>query len=267
MSDILKPLTVDVVERARFKVIKDFTSWFTSFAFLNQHNGFRPGKLHAFIGTTGGGKSTLMRSILIDALKLNPDKRVGVYLSEESKDDLRACMSLIEGVNMDGAVVISEIDSKKEALSVFKDLIATSHFDLIFIDNITTSLHYNDQKPDKQFQFVQSLKELASKSRVPIVMIAHTAAGVSDNMGRLINENDIRGSKSVVNLCEYLYILQRFKAGQTFFPTVTIKKSREFAIDKSLFWLKYEKAQMIYSGDLYLSFEDFKKIYKNRNAL
>ena len=36
--------------------------------FLREHNGYRNGKLHLFIGTASSGKSTLVRSLILDAV-------------------------------------------------------------------------------------------------------------------------------------------------------------------------------------------------------
>jgi ABC-type proline/glycine betaine transport system ATPase subunit len=58
--------------------------------FLNAHNGLRRGSLHLVLGTTGGGKSTLVRTVLRDII-FNADNQlsVGVWLSEETVEDYK----------------------------------------------------------------------------------------------------------------------------------------------------------------------------------
>ena len=69
--------TVESLEiRRGQKKRRDLT---TAFGFLSAHNGLRKGKLHVLLSRTGGGKSTLGRSILFDALDNNPDLIVFVY--------------------------------------------------------------------------------------------------------------------------------------------------------------------------------------------
>ena len=42
----------------------------TRLNFLGQINGLRPQKFHLVIGTAGGGKSTLLRTILLDMVEI-----------------------------------------------------------------------------------------------------------------------------------------------------------------------------------------------------
>lgn len=267
MSDQFKTLETNETEKALFKENREYTAWFSKFSFLLQHNGFRPGGLHTFLGTTGGGKSTLMRSLLIDALKLNPGKTLGVYLSEESKDDLRASLSVLEGCDFSRAEVVSELDGGPEVFRDFVERIFAGQYDLVIIDNLTTMNSYNDQKPERQYQVVQFLKKLAVDAGVAIIIVCHTDGKTQDNGNRLLSEIDLRGSKSLVNLTQFLYVMQRFKINENFFPTITIRKYRGHVIEHSLFLLKFNKKTMLFDADVSLPFEEFKKIFKMRNTL
>ena len=56
---------------------RDKVHWYSDYHFLNEHKGHRPGALHLYLGVAHGGKSTLMRSLLIDALKkCDKDKKI-----------------------------------------------------------------------------------------------------------------------------------------------------------------------------------------------
>ena len=50
----------------------NFTYHDSQFEFLKIHNGFRPGELHMVIAPMGGGKSTLIRTMIYDQLKFKP---------------------------------------------------------------------------------------------------------------------------------------------------------------------------------------------------
>jgi ABC-type Mn2+/Zn2+ transport system ATPase subunit len=78
----------------------------TSFNFLDDHYGFRPGKVHMFVGPTGGGKSSLVRTILN---KMCSSHKILCLTTEESVDDLETTMAYAkEKINHDNFFVVEE---------------------------------------------------------------------------------------------------------------------------------------------------------------
>jgi len=240
----------------------------TSFNFLNAHKSFRPGSIHTFLGKSGQGKSTLMRSILFHLI-LNC--RVFLWLSEETLDNLQIGLFKREIPKhaVDNLTVFSEVDSNiignkkiiKAALNAYDE----SFSDIIIIDNITTSMAYGDVI-QQQSQFVANLKSIASEYKIPIVVIAHTRFGIQDN--KLIEDEDVRGFKKISNMSDYFYALQMFYTVDGKYQTLRILKSRyhDDAVGR-FYQLVYEPKIKSYSHDKELNFLEFKEIFNRRNKL
>lgn len=240
------------------------------FGFLNSHNGLRPGKLHTMMGVSGGGKSTMIRSMIRDFAfcKENTDKRMMVWLSEESVEDFRVEFSR-SGLDHERLVSISIFSELDEQMTPtkFQEILVNQAPAVLLYDNITTSSFYADRTIRDQNRFCQWMKKLTKTENIATVMIAHTGANVNDSMNRLIEMNDIRGSKAIVNLSEFFYILQRFQLKESFFPTITISKSRGQDVVNRIYKLDYDKHFRSYTGDVAIDFEKFKKMFNERNRL
>ena len=251
----------------------------TNLIFLKQHKGIRKGKMHLFIGVSGGGKSTLTRTILLDVTAaLKKGKKVGVWLSEETSVEFLTQLAY-SGVAhnaqllLDRMVFFSEQDadnllkSPKEKFEEFASFFSDENFDVVFFDNITTSNLYADKKPDVQVEIIKKLKAQAQKTETALVLIAHSGAAASANQNRLIEANDIRGSKQAVNLSEYVYLMQTFNIKSRVITTLRIEKSRSHSVSEKFFQLGYDSIMKTYSTARALDFEAFKAIFKERDKL
>lgn len=243
----------------------------TGYAFLGAINGHRPGKVHLYLGTTGGGKSTLIRSILKELVEYSMDlEDIMVWLSEEDVDDLRIEMSRCKTKeNFNKVHVFSEQDCKDEwsAAELFASSLAKIEPAILIFDNLTTSIFYMDKRPHEQGAFASQLKKIARDKNIPILAVAHTKAEICENYSKIINSQDIRGTKSIVNMAQFIYIMQRFKVGEEYYPTIRLEKARGFSIKNSMFGLVYEHEQHIYQGDYIINFEQFKELFSKRNRL
>ena len=248
-----------------------FVFWKSNFKFLQEHNGLRPSNLHLILGSTHIGKSTLVRSILADLARYNSDyTRCLVWLSEESVKDFTlefSCIGipkeLIENIR-----VISEQDiglSERETAQIFQA--EASKSSIVIFDNITTSCFYMDKKVEVQSSVATFLKHLVNKVNIPIILVAHTRTGISEGHSFLIEPEDIRGCRSIVNLIEFCYVLQAVRADDKFYPFLRICKNRGQEVSSRLFLLKYNLESRIYSHDKAVSFDFFKDIFKERNKL
>ncbi len=241
--------------------------------FLNSHNGIRRGKMHLLMAPTGVGKSTLIRTLVRDLLFNNGGLRLFIWLTEESASELKEQLAFGMPSNkvLDNAVIFSEFDNKHmdiDQLGEFYEKLVTEHKpDVLLLDNITTSKMYREMTTTRQAEVTTRIKNLTDSSGTATFLIAHTGANVQDNQNRLIDENDIRGSKYITTITEFLYILQPLRVGERLFQFIRIKKHRGQELKHSLFYLVYNKHLKAFDNDMERSFEEFKEIFKLRNQL
>ena len=261
--------------------------FYSAFDFLNNHNGWRNGCLHTFLGTTGAGKSTLVRTLIVDAIQSiqerKQDSKILIILSEETRIDFLTEIALVNfKVDLNRLVIFSELEALQEykqkeiVLSQLRLLISEENISLAFYDNITTSVFYEGATVKEQSQYVLNLKSLAIEKNIPLAVIAHTGAQVSDNFHRLIEPNDIRGTKTLVNTSQFLYIMQRFiedktdaqgKSTPEITQTLRVTKHRGQDMRSTLYILRYIAKARVYGCDDILPFSDLKEIFKRRNKL
>lgn len=247
----------------------------TKYNFLKSHNGFRKGNLHMFLGTSGGGKSTLMRSLLIDIMQNleENDEFILLWLSEErSKDYFRELYQTgIPYKLLSRIKVYSEVDDiekgSKQILKKMEWLINEYKPTAFVYDNITTSIEYATASTKEQDSFFSRLKMLAVSSDIPFVLTAHTNAEIGENYEGIIEQNNIRGSKMPPMICEYFYILQSFYCNEERFNTIKITKFRGNPVDHRLFELNYQHDMRLFTQDKKLKFDTFKEVFKKRNKL
>lgn len=264
--------TLTKSESITLKAINNWVYYKSDFNFLKAHKGLRESKLHLLIGTTGSGKSTVVRSILFDLLSKTKDKNILMLLSEETANDLKTDLAKLDldMENIKNLYVVSEEEIEESEVPYIKRLeayIKRNNIKIFIFDNITTSFAYNDMNAKAQFEFVKSIKAMTKKLYLTTLLIAHTGAQISGGANRMLNENDIRGSKSVVNLAEFLYIIQLIEVGETYFQTLRIIKHRSQNPDAKLFQLIFNKSRNIYERDRILPFDQFKDCYDKRNRL
>jgi len=245
----------------------------SSMGFLNAHNGLRRGSVHVLIGTSGGGKSTLVRSIVRDFLfhPSNQDLGIAILLSEETCREYKA--QLVFGLEslepLKRGALLSEEDNQNEDFDYFLEQSSILAPDLLIYDNLTTSRFYEGASIKEQKEMFTKIKTFTKKNNCATVVVAHTRADVNDGMDRLINMNDIRGSKSIPNMAEFFYILQRFKDGDTdhFYPTIRTVKHRGQELLESMYLLNYDKRFRAYMSDKPLNWAQLVEYHKKRQRL
>jgi hypothetical protein len=239
----------------------------TKFAFLRIHRGLRENKMHLLISPTHGGKSTAVRSVLFDVVLNNRDKQVLIILSEETVEEFKIEFSKTFPSHdiLDNVTIMSEQDgaiSVSELKKIINGAINASKCDLLFYDNITTSTLYPD---DFKTQEASALWLKALSKTVTLFLIAHTNENSGAN--KLLTESDIRGSKKLPNLVEFLYVLQPIMVGNKMFQFINIRKHRGQETDNKLFRLYYNPELSTFDRDQAVSFDDVKEVFKMRNKL
>lgn len=257
-------------EQAEFETEQNRVHFGSNLGFLNAHNGLRRGSLHLVLGTTGGGKSTLVRTILRDLI-FRPEKEfhVALWLSEEEVQDYRAQVAygMPSHDRLLNTSAFSELCAENVSELRFFEWLEFNKPDVLIFDNITTSKFYNDRQVSEQGKFANKLKQATKRLNMATIVIAHTDAKATDSMGRLITINDIRGSKTISNLAEFAYILQRFELEKNFFPTIRTVKHRSQELIHNLYMLIYDNRLRSFSGDKAIEFKQFKEVFNARNKL
>lgn len=252
------------------------SGFISKYAFLRAHKGLKNGNIHTFIGTSGGGKSTLSRTLILDALDniKSKDEKIVIWLSEEKTEDY-VLQLYKSGISFDilknYLKIYSEIDNagknSKQILDRIKFVLNNNRAIAFFYDNITTSMEYASGTVSIQDNFFADLKKLCVSSCIPFVIFAHTNAKINENYEGIIDQNDIRGSKAPAMLSEFFYIMQSFYIKNERFNTIKITKNRGLNITNRLYLLNYMADMFIFNTDKQLDFEEFKEIWKERNRL
>ncbi len=239
----------------------------SDFKFIKAHNGFRPGYTHVLLGMTSTGKTTLVRSILKDMYRAG---RIFVWLSEESNESFAGSLATINRLeNVNNIIFESEVTRQKIPIQQLKhelelELI-NSKAKIFLFDNITTSRLHLGQRFEEQSKNIMWLKELCIRLKIPFVILAHTKSGLDKS--RLLEPDDILGDKTLSNLAEYFYTIQRIVVRDKIFTLLHVNKSRYHDGAGKIYKLVYDQAGRYYSCDVEYDFEQFKKIYADRNKL
>ncbi len=285
MSD-LKPedggFSFEVGEREkRIEEMKVFHLKPTRFRFINDHYGLKKSKRHILMGTSGTGKSTQARSLLLDIAK---NHKVLVYSSEESHSDTKDMFALrgLENEDISNLKFLHEEEVAEACKEDFKNLeeftrmlsvrLINSNAECLFFDNITTSDFYDGQDYNAALAFLRNLYKITKEFNIPLFLVAHTKAGIKDDQQGLIGPDDVKGPKALTNKCEFLYIYQKFigSSGATTTPTygtVRVRKARGMGNVDSTYLLDYDFDQYAYYGDKKITFDQFNEIYSERAKL
>lgn len=238
------------------------------FGFLNAHFGVRPSSFTGLMGTAGSGKSTLIKSIISDCAATH---KVNCYLTEEKSEDYEMHLHQI-GANMGNISFIEENESAFQgmdcegAIAMLLESLFMCESDIIFLDNITTSVLYEKYQYNGQTRLISALRAFCNDTGKTVFYIAHTKKGSDNNGHRLFTGDDIRGTSQAFQQAEYFYILQPVNVGEQTFPILQVSKHRFHPkIGGKFFLLGYYEDQ--YKSDMRLTWDKVKDIFKKRNTL
>lgn len=245
-------------------------------SFIDDHFGPRPGCIHGLLGSTGRGKSTLLQSLITE---WGMRAKILLYLTEESFERLEAKLALKdEDVSyltpklmlIHEQQVLEKIPANSYALFLthLRDKLVESEAKMLLVDNITTS-HFYEGKLQSTLPILAGLRKIAQELEIPIFLIAHTRKGVSESKG-LISTDDVRGSASLSNTCDYFYIFYRIRRTDSYGQPldssfVHVAKSRDHDNQDNLYKLEYDKTRKRYFRDKLTNFQTFKSFMKERD--
>lgn len=252
------------------------THFKTRLLYLRAHNGFRRGSMHLFIGASGGGKSTLTRTVLLDILPNIKKKKLLLWLSEETSKEFKTELAKTsihkqDTVLMDSMHIVSEQNhpgfERQQFLNELINMILSGVYDFLILDNITTSELYNDTGVLDQGRTIKKIRAAILKANIPAVLVAHTGGEVTESTRRVISANDVRGTKTIINLCQFIYILQGINIKDRIFQTLRIVKNRGADVKDKMFSLVFNTKLFLFTNERVIDFETFKINFKDRNDL
>lgn len=251
--------------------------FFTSFQHLDAHYGIRRGCYSIYMGTTGCGKSSLVKVVGAQASS-TPKIKVLFWLSEEKKAKYAKGLDKYcdyAGIKLSEIAFFEESSIDKDHirtheafLSYFIEVVCTVNADIVIVDNLSTSRFYGPQTSLRdQGRTVEFFKQKSQDLDIAIVGVIHTSSGVSDNMGRLFTTEDVRGLRSISLEASYFYAIQRFTRNGEIFNFVRTLKFREHDTGGGTYHLKYDPKMSLYIGDSKIDFEKVKEIFKKSDRL
>lgn len=264
-------LSIDTVT-AKLRAAANQFNIHTVLEFMEEHRGLRFGKIHLLLGSTGCGKSTLVRTMLLDCILGSQDIRTGIYLSEETLTDFYVEFSTneLDDYTKQKLSVISEQDEPvKTGREFFKKLesLVEQKCRVIFIDNITTSRLYENSKPNQQGDIIDYLKRFATKHNVALVVVAHTAKGSISSNNRLIDIEDVRGSGALPNAAPIAWTIQRVDYCNLRATVVRVAKNRGYTVKHQWFLAVYHAKNKVFCTFKPVEFEKIKDIFKQRDKI
>lgn len=245
--------------------------WDSRFKFLQEHCGLRPARMHFLLGTTGSGKSALTASVIADSAR---EGKVLIILSEENVIRylplILKANPKIEKENL-RFVLESEIpkeirESQETLMEWLEATIIEAGARIVFWDNLTTSALYSLRfGPKGQEDAILRVRDVCYKMGVAFFIVMHTMKEVSDNMGRFIQGEDVRGSQQSFIGADHFYILQRFSIGSVYHAYLRTVKHRGYP---SI----YKDHMLLFSNGIYVSdartdFDKINEIFMKRNVL
>lgn len=261
----------DISAINREKQVNRITFWNSRFGFLNVTNGIRQSKVSYLLGTTGTGKTTLLASIIADSAA---ESSVLVILSEMTPVDYAGNIyAALPGVNKENIKFVSEKDipeglrgDQVKVWNWLKLYIVEAGVRLVFWDNLTSSPLFSlSFGPKGQEWAVHRIREMSENMQIAFFVVMHTAKGVTDNMGRFIEGEDVKGTHHSFISADFFYIFQRFSIGKTFYPFIRIVKHRGTNPEHKVHLLYFANGS--YLKDTPSSFEEMNEVFLKRNVL
>ena len=247
----------------------------SKFNFLRDHYGLRPCNMHIILGTTGSGKSTLVRSILAELI--NAKKKVLIYSCEETVEDFETQFSYSKDKQDYKNLLIfheSEMRTRTKTSENVQEFIKQLELsiiehkpDVFIFDNITTSDYYEQNK--NAAKTAQLLQELCLQSKIPFLVVAHTSADVKGPM--FFDSSSIRGLRTITNKAQYVYCYYRFRENIDGYSRIlnfiyTDKSRMHSEASKSCYKLFFDNEQKLFTSDVKVDFELFNEFTNGKKV-
>ncbi|WP_412474158.1 ATP-binding cassette domain-containing protein [Halobacteriovorax sp. YZS-1-1] len=213
--------------------------YLSRYYFLNAHYGLRKSQIHVLVGESGKGKSTLLRSIMLDSARFS---NILVLLSEEDSDTFKYQMNEFAksdvftkkaSESLQKIKVLSELDNEFDPIRNFshyfaqiRHFIQSYNIKSLFYDNISTGLF--SEEFALQANVLKEFKKIAIDFNIPVFIISHPKKGALFSE-LLLKKDHISGNRCMSTIPENIYTLN---ACHNLFPKKTyilIDKSRHYS--------------------------------------
>lgn len=242
-------------------------------------HGLEYGTLTVLTGEPSTGKSTLLNQIIANTLADN--KSVFLYSGELPQKKLLAWFKrtvaeaedIVEYIDEYGAMkygldikASNQIKEWSKNLCIFNDdekpsesnLIGTIKYlhktkgvKLVVLDNLMTMITDDPTSDEykKQKILVNSLKKIAKKYGLVIILVAHANKKSADN--RIPNMFDVSGASEIVNLADYVL--------KTIRETKRDEDTDEIISDESRLWIAKNRIEGIQNVQMQMFFDNVRK--------
>lgn len=245
----------------------------SSLGVFSDHNGFRNGEVHTFVGTKGAGKSTWAKTLLAEVVW--NEKTALLYISEE--DVKKYVLSLnrmfrlnnktVEDVKryLDNIVVLSEMEASITNPDTFfnhiEEIIKTCELDIFILDNFTTAF-LSELNINEQSRLLRKFKDIARKFNIPVVIFFHTSKNVDP---KKLDGDSVRGSGTAINIGSYNYVIYQHKATSSIRNFIHTEKARYHnRANKKVYEVMYNYDVGIFTKCSPISMADYKEIVKEK---
>lgn len=236
------------------------------------HDGFRCGEIHTFIGTKGSGKSTWCKTIIAEMVAQG--KNVFLYISEEEiskyTNPLNRFFRLHTksadqvGKLLNKVITVSEMDDssiceEKEFFSRLEATILECNINVLIFDNFTTSF-LSELYISNQSNSLRRFKQIAMKYNIPVIIFFHTSKNYNS---RLLNGDNVRGSATAVNIGSYNYVMHQNVIDNKIKNFVYTEKARYHnKANKSVYEVLYDQSAGVFTRCFDFNLSALKEIIK-----
>lgn len=236
---------------------------------FKDHDGFRGGEIHTFIGTKGSGKSTWSKTILAELAY--QEKETLLYISEERQakynNGLNKSFKIAKWDEskikdlLDNIVVVSEIDMDinqvEDFFRIIEEIIENLDLKIFVMDNFTTSF-LSELQVNIQSAILRRFKKLADKFNIPVILFFHTSKLYD---AKKLDGDNVRGSGTAINIGSYNYIIAQHKENGVLRNFVFTEKARYHTkSNKAMYEMFYDDRIGLFSSCEKIEFDAYKEI-------
>jgi len=237
------------------------------------HDGFRGGEIHTFVGAKGSGKSTWCKTILTELI--NQDKNVFLYVSEEEISKytnpinryfrLKTKTAGEVEMYLNRIFNVSEMDdfdmcNEETFFKNLEEMIVECQIDILIFDNFTTSF-LSELFISNQSNALRRFKQVAIRYNIPIVMFFHTSKNYNQ---KTLNGDNVRGSGTAINIGSYNYVMHQNVINNKIKNFIYTEKARYHnKANKSVYEIVYDSDSGLFSRCFDFDMASLKEIMKN----